>query len=116
MELSGIGHPDVLKAAGIPVVHALPGVGNNYQDHFATRMNWRVKAPITLNEQTRGIALARAVAQYFLTRTGILTLGTGLAHGFVKTRPGLAGPDINTSSCTRATPMPPTARWTICRA
>lgn len=94
MELSGIGHPDVLKAAGIPVVHALPGVGNNYQDHFATRMNWRVKEPITLNEQTRGIALAKAVAQYFLTRKGILTLGTGLAHGFVKTRPGLAGPDV----------------------
>ncbi|NMN58330.1 choline dehydrogenase-like flavoprotein [Xanthobacter sp. SG618] len=94
MELSGIGHPEVLKAAGIPVVHALPGVGNNYQDHFATRMNWRVKEPITLNEQTRGIALAKAVAQYFLTRKGILTLGTGLAHGFVKTRPGLAGPDV----------------------
>lgn len=94
MELSGIGHPDVLKAAGIPVVHALPGVGNNYQDHFATRMNWRVKEPITLNEQTRGVALAKAVAQYFLTRKGILTLGTGLAHGFVKTRPGLAGPDV----------------------
>lgn len=94
LELSGIGHPDTLKFAGIPVVHALTGVGNNYRDHFATRMNWRVKQPITLNEQTRGLALAKAVAQYFLTRTGILTLGTGLAHGFVKTRPGLAGPDV----------------------
>lgn len=94
LELSGIGDPDMLRAAGIPVVHALAGVGNNYRDHFATRMNWRVKAPITLNEQTRGLALAKAVAQYFLTRTGILTLGTGLAHGFVRTRPGLAGPDI----------------------
>ncbi|MDI4664989.1 GMC family oxidoreductase N-terminal domain-containing protein [Xanthobacter autotrophicus] len=94
LELSGIGHPDTLKAAGIPVVHALSGVGNNYRDHFATRMNWRVKQPVTLNEQTRGLALAKAVAQYFLTRKGILTLGTGLAHGFVKTRPGLEGPDV----------------------
>ncbi|MEP9352005.1 GMC family oxidoreductase N-terminal domain-containing protein [Xanthobacter sp. KR7-65] len=94
LELSGIGHPEVLRAAGIPVVHALTGVGNNYQDHFATRMNWRVKLPVTLNEQTRGLALTRAVAQYFLTRTGILTLGTGLAHGFVKTRPELEGPDV----------------------
>ncbi|MFG1425266.1 GMC family oxidoreductase [Roseixanthobacter glucoisosaccharinicivorans] len=94
LELSGIGHPDTLKAAGLPVFHALSGVGNNYRDHFATRMNWRVKLPITLNEQTRGLKLARAVAQYFLTRTGILTLGTGLAHGFVKTRPELETPDI----------------------
>ncbi|WP_029003268.1 GMC family oxidoreductase [Azorhizobium doebereinerae] len=94
LELSGIGDPATLRAAGLPVFHALPGVGNNYRDHFATRMNWRVKQPITLNEQTRGLHLARAVAQYFLTRTGILTLGTGLAHGFVKTRPELETPDV----------------------
>ena len=94
LELSGIGDPAVLKAAGIAPVHALPGVGNNYFDHFCTRMNWRVTQPVTLNEQTRGVSLVKAVAQYFATRTGILTLGTGLAHGFVRTRPGLAGPDV----------------------
>jgi choline dehydrogenase len=94
LELSGIGHPDVLTAAGLPVRHALTGVGNNYRDHFATRMNWRVSQPITLNELAQGWRLGRAVAQYFLTRKGILTLGTGLAHGFVRTRPELATPDV----------------------
>jgi choline dehydrogenase len=94
LELSGIGDPVVLKSAGLPVNHVLPGVGANYADHFCTRMNWRVSQPITLNEQSRGIALAKAVAQYFTTRKGILTLATGLAHGFVKTRPGLASPDV----------------------
>jgi hypothetical protein len=76
------------------VRHALTGVGNNYRDHFCTRMNWRVKLPVTLNEQARGPRLALAVAQYFATRTGILTLGTGLVHAFIKTRPELASPDI----------------------
>ncbi|AWB19710.1 FAD-binding protein [Methylobacterium currus] len=94
LELSGIGRPEVLAAAGIPVRHALPGVGENYRDHYATRMNWRVKVPVTLNEATRGWRLGLAVGQYFLTRRGILTLGTGLAHGFVRTRPDLAGPDV----------------------
>ena len=94
LELSGIGDPQTLAAVGVAVRHALPGVGNNYADHFATRMNWRVTQPITLNELARGLPLARAVAQYFLTRTGILTLGTGLAHGFVRTRPELATPDV----------------------
>ena len=53
LELSGIGNPDVLAGAGVAISHALPGVGANYVDHFCTRMNWRVKLPITLNEQTR---------------------------------------------------------------
>ena len=57
-------------------------------------MNWRVKQPVTLNEQARGLSLLKAVAQYFATRTGILTLGTGLAHAFIKTRPDLATPDV----------------------
>ncbi len=94
LELSGIGRPEVLGDVAIPVVHALSGVGRNYADHYATRMNWRVTVPRTLNELTRGWRLGAAVAQYFLTRKGILTLGTGLAHGFVRTRPGLAGPDV----------------------
>lgn len=94
LELSGIGDPEVLKSAGLTVNHALPGVGANYADHFCTRMNWRVTQPITLNEQSRGVALAKAVAQYFTTRKGILTLATGLAHGFVRTRPGLSSPDV----------------------
>lgn len=94
LELSGVGDPQALAAAGIATVHALPGVGNNYIDHFCTRMNWRVKQPVTLNELTRGWRLGIAVGQYFLTRTGILTYGTGLAHGFVKTRPELETPDV----------------------
>jgi len=93
LELSGIGRPSVLEPLGIRVRHALQGVGENYIDHFCTRMNWRLKDTITLNELARGWRLARAVAQYFATRTGILTLGTGLVHGFVRTRPELPTPD-----------------------
>ncbi|ACL58660.1 GMC family oxidoreductase [Methylobacterium nodulans] len=94
LELSGIGDPAILSAIGVPVRHAAPGVGANYIDHYCTRMNWRVKLPVTLNEATRGWRLALSVAQYAVLRRGILTLGTGLAHGFVRTRPGLEGPDI----------------------
>lgn len=94
LELSGIGAPEVLRRAGIELRHALPQVGENYLDHFCTRMNWRVRLPETLNEETRGWRLLRAVAQYALTRKGVLTFGTGLAHGFVRTRDGLDGPDV----------------------
>ena len=93
LELSGIGQPERLQSYAIPVKHALVGVGENYIDHFATRMNWRVKNTITLNEMSRGWRLAVAVSQYFTQRKGILTLGTGLVHGFVKTQPDLKTPD-----------------------
>lgn len=94
LELSGIGRPDILKAAGIEVRHPLSGVGENYVDHFCTRMNWRVKLPVTLNEASRGFRLVRGIGEYLLLKKGILTLGTGLAAGFLSTRPGLAGPDV----------------------
>ena len=94
LELSGIGNPVALQAAGLPVFRPLEGVGENYIDHFATRMNWRVKVPVTLNEAARGWRLGLAAARYFLTRRGILTLGTGLAHGFVRTRAELDSPDV----------------------
>jgi choline dehydrogenase len=94
LELSGIGNPAVLQAHGIAVAHALPGVGENYRDHFAPRMNWRVKLPITLNEQTRGLSLAREVLKYFTQRRGALTYTAGIVYGFARTRPELAEPDV----------------------
>jgi len=94
LELSGIGQPELLSAAGIPVAHALPGVGENYRDHYAPRMNWRVKLPVTLNEHSRGLALAREVVKYYTQRRGILTFTAGIAYGFVRTRPELEEPDV----------------------
>jgi len=94
LELSGIGDPELLQRMGIAVVHAAPRVGENYIDHFATRMNWRVKNTQTLNELAQGWRLGSAVMQYFTQRKGLLTLGTGLAFGFVKTRPEMTTPDV----------------------
>jgi choline dehydrogenase len=94
LELSGIGQPALLQSLGIDVAHALPGVGENYRDHYAPRMNWRVKLPITLNEQSRGLSLVKEVLKYYTGRTGILTLTAGIVYGFVKTRPELEEPDV----------------------
>ncbi len=93
LEVSGIGQPDLLHSFGIEPVHQLPGVGENYRDHYAPRMNWRVKLPITLNEQTRGLNFAREIARYFMSGRGILTYTAGIVFGFVKTRPELEEPD-----------------------
>ncbi|MFO7747816.1 MAG: GMC family oxidoreductase N-terminal domain-containing protein [Orrella sp.] len=94
LEVSGIGDPVRLQRLGIKVVHANAQVGENYIDHYATRMNWRVKGARTLNESTRGWRLIRSVMQYALTRRGFLTLGTGLVHGFVRSQPEVPTPDV----------------------
>ena len=93
LELSGVGNPDLLAKHGIAVSHALPGVGENYRDHYAARIAWRVTQPITLNETTRGLRLVREVLRYFLARRGVLTYPAGIGHGFIRSRTGLDSPD-----------------------
>lgn len=51
LQLSGIGPVDALRAVGVPVLHPLPGVGANLQDHLQLRTVFTVKNVETLNEQ-----------------------------------------------------------------
>ena len=51
LQLSGIGPAAVLQQAGIDVVHDLPGVGENLQDHLEFYFQFRCKQPITLNAE-----------------------------------------------------------------
>jgi len=94
LELSGIGQPELLTSLGIEVLHELPGVGENYRDHITARMNWRLKEKVSFNERTRGAGLLMETLRYITTRKGMLSVGAALAHGFVRTRPELATPDI----------------------
>ena len=94
LELSGIGDPTLLSSYGIEVIHPLPGVGENYQDHYAAWVNWRIKSITTLNEQSRGPRLAWEALKYGIARRGVLTYTAGIAHGFVKTHSTLETPDV----------------------
>ncbi|WP_439814236.1 GMC family oxidoreductase [Zavarzinia sp. CC-PAN008] len=94
LQLSGIGNPDDLKPLGIDVKHALPGVGRNLQDHYVVSMQWRVTKPVTINERTRGLALAAEVAKFVTMRRGLLTLSAAHIYAFCRSRPELEQPDI----------------------
>ena len=94
LELSGIGDPDVLAAAGVPVLQALRGVGTNLQDHYMVSTAFRLKDCISVNELSRGWRLAREVVRYATQRRGLLTLSAAHIQAYVRTRPGLAGPDV----------------------
>lgn len=95
LELSGIGHPDLLKDQGIDVVSALPGVGENLQDHFVIGNRYRMKpGSPSVNQQSRGLAMIGEVFKYLIQRKGLLTLSAAHVAAFIKTRPELATPDV----------------------
>ena len=94
LQISGIGPGEHLQSIGVPVVHDLPGVGQNLSDHYATRISMRLRNAMTINQLAHGWRLWREVARFGLLGNGLLTFGVSSAQAYHRTRDGLAGPDI----------------------
>jgi choline dehydrogenase len=95
LELSGIGLPERLQKLGIAVQHALPGVGENLRDHYAPRTRWAIGAEgITFNDRGRGLALVRQALRYLVSGKGMLGMVAAPLRAFVRSREGLAAPDL----------------------
>jgi len=93
--LSGIGPETELQAHGIAVRHALPGVGQNLQDHLQVKLIYRVEGVESLNEVRRSpLLMAREGLRYVLFGRGPLASGPSMAGGFARTEPGLADTDM----------------------
>ncbi|MER5884786.1 FAD-dependent oxidoreductase [Streptomyces sp. NPDC001941] len=87
---SGIGDPEVLRAARVPVRVEAPGVGRGLRDHLSYAVTVRCPRPVTLTGADTVVNLARAVA----AGRGPLTSNVGEAVAFVRSSPGLAAPDL----------------------
>jgi len=95
LQLSGVGPGELLRTSGIPVVHDLPGVGENLQDHLNSRVVYRVIRANTLNEVSRSwLHQARAGLEYAIAGRGALMMGAAPIGLFARTRPGLDSPDV----------------------
>ncbi len=94
LELSGIGQAARLRDLGVEVVQDLPGVGENLQDHYISRLSWRLNGVESLNRLTRGLPLALEAAKFVFAGRGALTMPAGIVAGFVKSRPDLEDADI----------------------
>jgi choline dehydrogenase len=94
LQISGIGPAEHLKSIGVPVVHDLPGVGANLQDHYVARVSHRVKGSISINRLARGLHLTKEVARFFLEGRGALTFGVTTAQVFCRSSPEKASPDL----------------------
>jgi choline dehydrogenase-like flavoprotein len=88
--LSGVGPAAQLQEAGVPVVHDLPAVGENLQDHPYVSCVWDVPGGGSLADAEK----PKALLEYLLRRSGPLSSSVAEAFAFVRSRPGLPAPDL----------------------
>ncbi|WP_213954807.1 MULTISPECIES: GMC family oxidoreductase [unclassified Variovorax] len=94
--LSGIGPGADLQRLGIPVLHDLPGVGQNLQDHIDHIQSYKTSS----SKDTFGLSLGGSVrltgamADWRFNRQGVITSNYAEAGAFLKSSPELDRPDL----------------------
>jgi choline dehydrogenase len=94
LKLSGIGPAAELKAHGIAVLHDLPGVGENLQDHLEFYFQKECLQPITLYSSMNSLAKLAIGARWLLRKDGLGATNHFESCGFIRSRAGIPYPDI----------------------
>jgi len=95
LQFSGIGPAAHLQAHGVPVLHDLPGVGGNLQDHLQLRTVFKVQNVLTLNTLANSWwGKLKMGLEYLFRRTGPLTMAPSQMGACVKSEPGQATANI----------------------
>ncbi len=96
LQLSGIGDPGHLQAVGVTPQVALPGVGENLQDHLQMRMIFRIRSGVrTVNMLANSLWGKVAMGlEYALFKRGPMTMAPSQLGAFTKSDPGQASPNL----------------------
>jgi choline dehydrogenase len=95
LQLSGIGAPALLHEHGIDVRHALPGVGENLQDHLQIRAVFRVEGVKTLNTIANSLwGKALIGLEYALKRSGPMSMAPSQLGAFTRSSAEHAWPNL----------------------
>jgi len=94
LKLSGIGPAAELREHGIGLVHDLPGVGENLQDHLEFYFQVACTEPISLYSSLNLWNRARIGARWLLRKDGLGATNHFETCGFIRSRAGIAYPDI----------------------
>jgi choline dehydrogenase len=92
--LSGIGPADEIRRHGIAVVHDLPGVGRNLQDHLELYVQYASKQPITLYLTESPVRRVGIGARWFLLKSGLGASAHLEAGAFIRRNAEAAHPDL----------------------
>ena len=92
--LSGIGPSVHLRNMGVAVIHDLPGVGRNLQDHPDFVLKYRCRRPVTIWPKTRPLQRIAAGATWLLTRKGVCSSNQFDVVGCIRSARGIDYPDL----------------------
>ena len=94
LQLSGIGSAGTLGNAGIEILHELPGVGENLQDHLEVYFQYECKQPISLNGKLDLFSKCLISLEWLLFKTGLGSTNHFEAGAFIRSKAGQKWPDI----------------------
>ena len=94
LKLSGVGPAQELSRHGIQVVHELPGVGENLQDHLEFYFQMACTQPITLYSHMSAFRKALIGARWLLAKDGLGATNHFETGGFIRSRAGVRYPNI----------------------
>ncbi|WP_106478456.1 choline dehydrogenase [Phytohalomonas tamaricis] len=94
LQRSGVGDPEWLKPLGIDVVHALPGVGKNLQDHLEMYIQYECKQPVSLYPALKWYNQPKIGAEWMFKGTGIGASNQFESGGFIRTDEGESWPNL----------------------
>ena len=93
LQMSGVGPAWLLGELGVPVIADLP-VGENFRDHYSTRIVARAKNVKTMNEMSHGLDLMGQIARWALGKPSIMALTPSVVHWFWQTEDTMRQPDV----------------------
>jgi len=94
LQRSGVGPADLLKNLGIPLVHELPGVGENLQDHLEMYLQYACTQPVSLYPALQWFNQPKIGAEWLFNGSGVGASNQFEAGGFIRSREEFEWPNI----------------------
>jgi choline dehydrogenase len=94
LQLSGVGDAEALESIGVPLVHHLPGVGKNLQDHLAIQIQHSCTKPVSLQPTANLMNAPWIGAQWLFLRSGPGATNHWEAGGFARSNDKLPFPNL----------------------
>ena len=93
LQVSGIGNAAELRALGIDVVHDVPGVGENLQDHLEVYIQYSCRQPVSLQPALKWYNKPLIGLEWLLFRKGTAASNHFEAGGFIRSNDDVAYPN-----------------------
>ena len=94
LQLSGVGDQALLREQGVDLVHHLPGVGENLQDHLEVYIQYASKQPVSIQPGLRWRARPGIAYQWLFHRRGLGATNHFEGGGFARSNEDVDYPNL----------------------